>query len=581
MFFLSAYSFDINKDYPFLFIAILFLSLLVFFIYIFAFNKKNKNDLSYITSGKNKIRIFTIHYEKKYVDVVDKKDFKGKRKESFEWFYNGFSNEDSLRVKVWIDEMIRKDKSLKTNLEVYVNIKRSKTPIFSVLSCTGIDYENKVIHLESHLFPEIKGNRNNNQAKDDQIISFNGLSNYYYSLKNEKVNLYLIRIFSKDDKNPHFEWNKKVIMTLLVSRIRKLISNSMKISILKNNEIAILESHIRSNNKTIAFGHMISQEIAKILYLNTTQNYYLHKIGIATSTNNQSFDELLKYAKEMTFSNEEDNNVVIYNSSNDNNDMSLEIAKKINDIIINKQGDVEYTTIYNCINGHLLGFYSKLNITNSYFTSFDEIQDYAYSYSLLDELIDMLYHKINLVYINKYFITSEKRRLFLRTKVKYYQSILKAINKINLPDNIKTVIVIKDVDINKEAISNNKFLMESLHALKEDNRIRIGLEFTSTFLEMSDEILKLFDYFIFDFNENFSSLLSSNQEQILIQNLVTTLFDYPTGKLLAVNLSSWQAIEYFASLGFKYVSGPLFGQEINKIPPVNTKKINKLLSMNE
>ena len=98
---------------------------------------------------------------------------------------------------------------------------------------------------------------------------------------------------------------------------------------------------------------------------------------------------------------------------------------------------------------------------------------------------------------------------------------------------------------------------------------------------MSDEILKLFDYFIFDFNENFSSLLSSNQEQILIQNLVTTLFDYPTGKLLAVNLSSWQAIEYFASLGFKYVSGPIFGQEINKIPPVNTKKINKLLSMNE
>ena len=198
MFFLSAYSFDINKDYPFLLIVILFLSLLIFFIYIFAFNKKNKNDLSYITSGKNNIRLFTIHYEKKYVYVVDKKDFKGKRKESFEWFYNGFSNEDSLRVKVWIDEMIRKDKSLKTNLEVYVNIKRSKTPIFSVLSCTGIDYENKVIHLESHLFPEIKGNKNNNQAKDDQIISFNGLSNYYYSLKNEKVNLYLIRIFSKD-----------------------------------------------------------------------------------------------------------------------------------------------------------------------------------------------------------------------------------------------------------------------------------------------------------------------------------------------------------------------------------------------
>ena len=39
---------------------------------------------------------------------------------------------------------------------------------------------------------------------------------------------------------------------------------------------------------------MISQEVAKILYLNTTQNVYLHKIGIATSRNNQSFEDILK-----------------------------------------------------------------------------------------------------------------------------------------------------------------------------------------------------------------------------------------------------------------------------------------------
>ncbi|MDD7735442.1 MAG: hypothetical protein PT941_01510 [Bacillales bacterium] len=577
----NSFKFDIKEDYPFLLIVILTLSLIIFFIYIFAFNHKNKKDLSYITSGKNNIRLFTIHYEEKYVYVVDKKDFKGKREESFEWFYNGFANEDAIRVKVWIDEMIRKDKALKNNLEVYVNIKRNKNPIFSVLTCTGIDYENKVIHLESHLFPEIKGIKINSQSKDDQIKNYNSLSNYYYSLKNEKVNLYFIRVFSKEEKDNAFEWNKKVIMTLLISRIRKLISNTMKICLLKNNEIVILENHIGNKNKTIAFGHMISQEVAKILYLNTTQNVYLHKIGIATSRNNQSFEDLIKYAKEMTFSSDEENNLVIFNSSSENKDMSQELSKKINDIIINNQGDVEYTTIYNCINGHLLGFYSKLNIKNSYFNSFDEIQDYAYSYSQIDELIEMLYKKINSIYVNKYFITSEKRRLFLHTKIKYYQSILNNVNKINLLDNIKTVIVIKDVDINKEAISNNKFLMEALHALKNEHKIRIGLEFTSTSLEMSDEILKLFDYFIFDFNENFSNLLSSNQEQILIQNLVTTLFDYPLGKLLAVNLSSWQAIEYFASLGFKYVSGPIFGHEVNKIPPVDTKKINKLLSINE
>ena len=32
-------------------------------------------------------------------------------------------------------------------------------------------------------------------------------------------------------------------------------------------------------------------------------------------------------------------------------------------------------------------------------------------------------------------------------------------------------------------------------------------------------------------------------------------------------------------LGFKYVSGPYFGSEINKTPSIDTKKINKLLSL--
>ena len=57
--------------------------------------------------------------------------------------------------------------------------------------------------------------------------------------------------------------------------------------------------------------------------------------------------------------------------------------------------------------------------------------------------------------------------------------------------------------------------------------------------------------------------------------------EYASIQMTAVNLTSWQAIEYFSSLGFKYVSGPYFGQENNKLPSIETKKINKLVSLNE
>ena len=90
-----------------------------------------------------------------------------------------------------------------------------------------------------------------------------------------------------------------------------------------------------------------------------------------------------------------------------------------------------------------------------------------------------------------------------------------------------------------------------------------------------------FDYFIFNYNENFSNLLTSTHDQILFQDLRDTLLEFPNGKLLVVNLTSWQTIEYFSLLGFKYVSGNYFGSEINKLPQIDTKKINKLISIKD
>ena len=89
----------------------------------------------------------------------------------------------------------------------------------------------------------------------------------------------------------------------------------------------------------------------------------------------------------------------------------------------------------------------------------------------------------------------------------------------------------------------------------------------------------MFDYYIFDQESSFSNILTSTQDQILLQNLVNNLMDFSSGKLSAVNLKSWQAIEYFSSLGFTYVSGSYFGMENNKAPTIDTKRINKLLSL--
>ena len=119
--------------FPLVLIVVFALVLILFFINILLLSSKNKKTLKNFVSGKNNLRLFTINYKDQTVYVVDKKDFKNRRIEDFRWFFNSFTKEDSIRVKVWVNELIRDDRKVKDNLEAQVLIGKNQK-IFSVLA---------------------------------------------------------------------------------------------------------------------------------------------------------------------------------------------------------------------------------------------------------------------------------------------------------------------------------------------------------------------------------------------------------------------------------------------------------------
>ena len=190
-------NFDIKKDWLFIVFLIVFLTLIIYLLSIIIFTKRNDKFLSEFTNGKNNIRLFTIDFKKNQVYMVDKRNLKKKRIEELEWFYSGYTDEDAIKVKIWLAELIKSDRLVQNNLEVHIKLNNSKKPIFSVLTCTSIDYENQIAHFESHLFPEIKQKR---FYKDftEKIISENEIANLYKSNKHRYSHLYFVRIFKKD-----------------------------------------------------------------------------------------------------------------------------------------------------------------------------------------------------------------------------------------------------------------------------------------------------------------------------------------------------------------------------------------------
>lgn len=580
-------NFDIKKDWLFVVFIIVLLTLIIYFFFIIIFTKKNEKYLANFTNGKNNIRLFKIDFKNNKVYMVDKRDLKTKRIETLEWFYSGYTDEDALKVKIWLSELIKKDRSVQKNIEVHIKLKNHKRPIFSVLTCTSFDYKKQIAHFESHLFPNIKQKR---FYKDftEKIKTIEEISKIYNTNKRRHSHLYFIRIFPKDSLSGDSKeiLNNKVLMTLLMSRINLHLKNSMSICLSISNELIILDTRPNKKNKTIVFCRNLVKEISKILFLHSLHSSYAFKIGVQSSKEEKkSFEEFVNSAKELTMyslGKNDINNFILYDTLKNNHfETKKEIIDKINNIVKNKTFNVEYSPLVNSNNGHLAGFFTNIEYKDPAFSSLSLLLEQAYTHNLIDEVIDLLYKQINSVYINKYFITSDKRRLFLDVKIEYYRSILNALENTKLPENVKTIFTFNDEDIIKQAANNKTHLIEILMTLKENNQLRLGLEFSSTSIDLGEDILNYFDYFVFNYGKNFSTLLTSSQEQILFQNMRNTLMEYHKGKLTAVNLTSWQAIEYFADQGFKYVSGNYFGNEINKLPTLDTKKINKLLSLND
>ena len=573
-----------NKYLVYMLIILVFL-LFFYLLYIILFSRKNNTKVKFYLSGKNNIRLFAIYYKEDYIYVVDKKNFKGKKRENLDWFYNSLIKEDAIKANIWINEIIKNDKLNNEALPVQVIIKKQKKPIYSIMNCTSVDRNKGVIHIESRLFPNFKISKNHLLKLSEKQKKYSRLSKIYEEKKDakNKCKLYYIRLFNSNGMVKTSKWTKQILITMIISKIKFYFSKNIRFCLSSSNNIIVLDTSRKNQDKAINFAKKISKEISKIFLLNGLQNLYNFHIGIVTNKKGQDFNSLVSSAKALTYNDQFEANHISFNQSNNPSSNLEKFKDEIINIIENqnREIDIEYQTIVGSDSGHIKGYYSIPTVKSSLYQDYYSLLDSAYEYQLLEKLLVSLYQRINSVFINKYFITGEQRILFMNIKPIYYQEVIKVVNTTKLPINVKTVFVISDKEIYKESISNSKFLKEALIELRRNKDLFLGLDFSSTSIEISDDVLSQFDYFIFNYNENFSNLLTSTHDQILFQDLRDTLLEFPNGKLLVVNLTSWQTIEYFSLLGFKYVSGNYFGSEINKLPQIDTKKINKLISIKD
>lgn len=558
--------------------VITFILMIVLLIVILIFtcvNIRTKKLKQIVTYEDNNVRFFSIHYEKDYVYSVDKRHLSTKRKENLEWFYNCFSPGDRLRVIVWLNELTKKDHAAPNHIEVLTKVKNIKQPVFTVIDVTSINYEEKIIHLESRLFPTIKKERKTKNSKSS-IVHYTEMPKLLLEYEDNPRSLFLIRLSNLDSVEEDTNVNY-TLYTLIISRLIKFLSPSRYICSLKSNEIVLVDFKFRTKNEAIAFGHSIAKVISKTLGLSSINETCSFKIGINQERKQESdFSTLTRFAREVAIyaeTNSLTTDVIVYDHNSIKHKENVkEIITDIKKNIDRRSFSCNYTPIINAKDGSTFGYDCNLSAPKSVVYSIQSMLEYAAHNNFLEGLLRVLYLETNQAFSSHAYSALTNQFLTMDIKLSQYEEIIEIFSRIERPKNINTIFILNDKDIDDIDVDETREILSKF----KHHKLTIGLEITSNSLILLPEILKQFDYFIIN-GDSFSHVQES-QNLILFSDMISRLGSYK-GTIIATGLKTWTSIELFVNLNIRYISSPIFGQKEKGLPLLDRKKITKLQSI--
>lgn len=554
-------------------VMFLLLIFLIFYSIRHIHTKKLKQIVSY---EDNNVRYFSIHYDQDYVYSVDKRHLNKKRKENLEWFYSCFAPGEKVRLEVWLNELMKENHIAPNHLEVTTKVKGNKTLIFTVIDVTYINYEKKIIHLESRLFPSIVKRKKNKNSKRN-ILYYTDMPKVLLDYEDNPRTLFLIRLSNLDTLEKESNDFNFTIFTLLISRLVKFLSPSRYLCQLKSNELVIIDFKMRTKNEAVALGHNLAKVIKKLLSLTGIDDYVSFKIGINQEKKQDSdFTTLTRFAREAAIyaeSNDLDTDVFIYGQNSFKQQENVaRIISNIKRNIDRRLFSCKYTPIISSKDGSIFGYDCLLSAPQSVVYSITSMLEYASNNNFLIDLLRILYLETNLGYSFSSSHAYYNQFLTMPIKLSFYQEIIEIFTRIERPKNVNTIFILNDKDIDEIDVK------ESLKIIKElkHNNLTIALEITSNSLILSPDLLKKFDYFVIN-GKSFHGIKNS-QNLILFSDMIARLGSYK-GTIIATEVESWTQIELFINLNINYISSPLFGENNKKLPTIDYRKITKLLNI--
>ena len=568
----------------FFIITMLLLSFIIFMtVSYFVSSNKDKGYDTRIKAEATTLRIYIINPKKNSVVYFNRSDLKNKRTIDINTFYSHFHDNDVDKIKSWIYDICTNYRSADRYIEADVIVNHGRNTYFSLLKLLKYDPNEGVIHLESFILKYITPNNTANKKKKtilNGMVKRSTMESLILKEKSLKGFTFAIRFYYIRQKFLSNDKIERYMIMTLKNVIYPYASNPRvprQIIDGGENELLLFDLRIASRDEAMVLATSMAHSIKKCIGVNGFSESVNFSIGVVENAQYyQDFDSMVVKAQEACMSAQHNaQEILLYQKQAAPLIEINRYREEVENLMRPNSLRYLFRPIFDVSKRKTIGYFEYVKAYDSPFASFAEMSKYAAKVDMSKEF----FATISRYVIPKF--ASEKQeddlRLFMLVSLQDIDHMAEILLQIPQTRKIHLVLVFNEQEINANA-SNLELLNNSLKRLRSDG-FELAMLMKDKNLLLDSSVYYNFDYFVAG-SMMIGEIKKNNRIRLSIHSLIESLLKYHR-PIIATDLEGWQSIELIIKSGVSIVSSETISSSNDMLLPLEKKKIEKLITMDD
>ena len=510
------------------------------------------------------------------VVYFNKRDFSRHRTISLEAFYELLHKKDTMRLKLWLDELGKNfdftEKYMETEL-----VNKNTEGFFFLLRAVAYNEETQRVYLEgqqlSNMNPSQGRKRNNNE--EYAIIKRSQIESIYSTLKSRVGYVFSVKFFYRNNDVIHDASVEKSVLYRLKNEIYAYAADEKNRYVFDeyDEQIYLFDFKVDNDEDAKKIAEEMYKKIQIFLKTKSFDDTHGVSIGAINLLLARTIAESLVKASQAAESAKI--NELPYVISNGGAESLQTFDKTLVDKVFNNDClRLLYRPIININTEQIIGYFSNVRVLETNFENYFDIARYINKVDRNKELLS----KIIQQFVSKFYFErpSDRARLFIQISLVDLDHLGIVLSNIAHSNEANLVLMFEESEVNANAFSIDLLSSQLKELTDLGYEIALLLKDENTLLE--NDFYSVFNYFVIG-SAMASKIRDSSRVRLSNKFLIESLLQYKR-PIIINDLDGWSSIDLFVKSGCTFLSGDDISPSSEMILPIEKTKIARLRKIN-